>query len=103
MTTNGKSRHVATLKDQMMIHDFLKGVLEKTSDGLWAYKGTLTDVGVCEQLRAKFSGPLSPVSVATVRKEMFGQLRRGGDRPGGFGKPSPEFEAMKDQLSLIHI
>ena len=86
------SRHNASFKDQMKIHDFLTGVIEKNADGTVSYKGSMSDEAVRAQLEREFSSPLSAASVAHVRKQMFGILRQ-PPVPGGAG-----VEAMKDHV-----
>lgn len=89
--TNKTGRYNASFKDQMKIHDFLKGVLDIHADGKVSYKGSMSDEGVRAALEKEFSAPLSSASVAHVRKQMFGILRDGtGSAPG--------VEALKDQV-----
>lgn len=72
---------VASLKDRITINDFLKGKIEKGADGLVTYKDGFSDQAVVDALQGKTDGKITLQNVAGVRKEMYGDLRRGGSIP----------------------
>jgi hypothetical protein len=74
------------LAEQIRVKDFLFDKIESQVDGYVTYKDNWNDAVVAETLSSVF--PCTAVNVATVRKQMYGEIR----------KPPSEDQLIIDEL-----
>lgn len=66
----------ASFAERLAIHEFLKGVIRRNADGTVTYTNDFTDEKVADTLSVNRDRPIKERSVAGVRNEMFGPVRR---------------------------